>query len=557
MPPIQTDKSRQLFFQPRLSVQSEQRLKRLKDYLPLVFSLFAIASWSALTASINTGQFGDNIEQFNWAHGPEWGYWKHPPLPTLLLAGVIAAFGNSIYWAYCLSALCFMGTAFFTWKIASKLLGEHAAAVTVILLGLHFNFSWRAQIYNHNTVLLLMIAVTVWTSLLAAESKSRWHWITTGCFAGLALLSKYQAIVPLLGLLFALQRSGSLKEGENRRGLGLAALAACLVFLPHFVWLCINHFPTVQYAKHSAQNLSASARGRKLFGFLFFQIRTYLLILIDLGLVLGYFRFSNRIPKVWVRAHDDTHVSAWMWGLIGLPALVLILMVVLGGVKLESHWGLQTFQFAGIWLVWRFKASISQISIHYFLIPALLIHIIAMGLYHHSNATIDPALNSLKPFASSQSKGQSFEDFDKLSSNGVGASWGRINKRSHKRFERIFPAQALADQAKQDWQKATHCPLKYVVGPAFEAGVISLYSGSFPAVLENGDPLKSPWVDLSDLAASGAIEVWTSNDSAPVAGAADGSMNIGDAQQTVYWQIHLPQRPCKVSGENYRKVSRS
>jgi hypothetical protein len=236
-----------------------------------------------------------------------------------------------------------------------------------------------------------------------------------------------------------------------------------------------------------------------------------------LGLVIGYFRFSNRIPKVWGRALDDTYVSAWIWGLIGLPALVLILMVVLGGVRLESHWGLQTFQFASIWLVWRFKASISQISIHYFLIPALLIHIIAMGLYHHSNVT----------------------------------------NRPNKCFERIFPAQALADQAKQDWQKATHCPLKYVVGPAFEAGVISLYSGSFPAVLENGDPLKSPWVDLSDLAASGAIQVWTSNDSAPVDSAADGSMNIGNAQQTVFWHIHLPQRPCNVSGENYRKVSRN
>jgi hypothetical protein len=41
--------------------------------------------------------------------------------------------------------------------------------------------------------------------------------------------------------------------------------------------------------------------------------------------------------------------------------------------------------------------------------------------------TIDPAFKSLKPFALSPSKGQSFGSFDKLSPNGVETSWGRIN----------------------------------------------------------------------------------------------------------------------------------
>jgi hypothetical protein len=41
---------------------------------------------------------------------------------------------------------------------------------------------------------------------------------------------------------------------------------------------------------------------------------------------------------------------------------------------------------------------------------------------------IRPLKESLKPFALSLSKGQSFGSFDKLSPNGVETSWGRINK---------------------------------------------------------------------------------------------------------------------------------
>ncbi|MCX7087355.1 MAG: glycosyltransferase family 39 protein [Methylococcales bacterium] len=469
--------------------------------------------WTVFTAWVNTAQFTDNIEQYNWAHGLEWGYWKHPPLPTLLLAGVIAVFGNWVYWTYCLSALCFMGTAVFTWKIASKLLGEHAAAVAVILLSLHLGFSWRAQIYNHNTVLLLMVAASVWRVMLAAETKSRIRWGVAGCCVGLALLAKYQAIVPLLGVLFAVQRSGAFKDKENLHGLIFALCAACLIFLPHFFWLWENDFSTYYYAKQSAQNLDAIARVKKAFLFFLFQCRTYLATLITLALTIGYVRFNNKRAIVKDAESNSPYITAWMWGLIGGPAIFLTLMVLLGGIKLESHWGLQTFQFACLWLVWRFKAWIAPISTNYFLIAALLVHVINMGLYYSSyNA--------------------------------------KLSQTTQRRVDRIFPAQALANQAALDWQKATDCPLKFVIGSPFEAGLVSLYSGSFPAVLEEGNFKKSPWIKPSEIVRYGYIQVWSKAEDAVEGIIPDGVMVMpwrkhkdNDAQK-VYWHITLPQQPC-------------
>jgi hypothetical protein len=334
--------------------------------------------------------------------------------------------------------------------------------------------------------------------------------------AGLALLTKYQALVPLLGILFALQRSGELSDKQNLRGLGIAVLVACLIFLPHFVWLYVNDFPTLQYAKRSAQNLGVFARVKTLFSFLFNLIRFYLPIVIAFGLAFGYAR-SRRRPAMSVNVDStDPCISIWMWGLIGIPAIFLVLMALLGGVRLEGHWGMQTFQFLCLLFVWQFKTVVDRISTNYFIVAAVLVHFIYMSLYY-----------------------QSYES--------------ELAHAPRKRVDRIYPAQALADQATLDWRKATRCPLKYVVGPTYEAGIISLYSGSFPAVKEeqvDGDPAKSPWIKSSDIATYGAIQVWIQPDKAPVGIIADGTMDIpgllddGSASQKVYWHIALPQQPC-------------
>jgi 4-amino-4-deoxy-L-arabinose transferase-like glycosyltransferase len=181
---------------------------RFARSLPFWLTAFAIAAWSVAAAYINPAQFADSLEQFSWAHGLELGYWKHPPLPTWLIIAPIRLIGFSIYWTYALAAACFAGTAFFTWRITQRLFGPQAAVFAVLLIGLHIGFSWRAQLYNHNTVLILCVAATVWATLRALDSGKQSSWLLVGGLAGLAMLSKYQALVPLVGIVLALQLGG-------------------------------------------------------------------------------------------------------------------------------------------------------------------------------------------------------------------------------------------------------------------------------------------------------------------------------------------------------------
>ena len=51
-----------------------------------------------------------------------------------------------------------------------------------------------------------------------------------------------------------------------------------------------------------------------------------------------------------------------MLGLIGWPVLVVSLVVLLGGVRLEAQWGLQSFQFLVIYIAWRLSLVSPQLD---------------------------------------------------------------------------------------------------------------------------------------------------------------------------------------------------
>lgn len=166
--------------------------------------------WVIFSAIINHSQFGDHFEQYTWAHSLEWGYHKHPPLPTWLLGSAIKILGPSVWWAYVLSALFNAGTACLTFLIARTLLGTPIAALAIVLWGLHHGFSARVQLWNHNTAMIFCTAATTWLVMQAVRTRALHMWLAAGIFGGLAMLSKYQALIPLFGISVALWHGGTL-----------------------------------------------------------------------------------------------------------------------------------------------------------------------------------------------------------------------------------------------------------------------------------------------------------------------------------------------------------
>src|SRR6476619_3444446 len=103
---------------------------------PLCAALIAVA-WVVFMTQLNPAQFADSIEQYNWAHSLEWGYWKHPPLTTWLMRAVIFVVGASHWTSYVAAALCNVATIWFMWGLSLRLMPRAAAAFAILLLPLH------------------------------------------------------------------------------------------------------------------------------------------------------------------------------------------------------------------------------------------------------------------------------------------------------------------------------------------------------------------------------------------------------------------------------------
>ena len=332
-----------------------------------------VAMWALVGVAFSSAQWGDHFEQFIWAHSVQWGYHKHPPLPTWLLAAAIELFGPSVESARTLAVVCVLGTGLFTYLVARELFDRPTAALSLLFWGLQHPFSQRCYLFNHNTVLMLTISAVVWCVIraLRAPASVRW-WLAVGALAGLSLLSKYQAIVPLVGVLLAVWLSGELCSTAVRRGMVLAAAVAIAVITPHIGWVVQHHLSTLEYATQQGHSLSWFDRGLNVVSFIAQQLR-YLLPALVLGILVLYI---SRRENAGIRVEPAPlarRERAWLLGLIAFPFLATLLTGPLLGLRLQNHWGYQALQFAGLFFAWRLRNYLGTTKLTW-LVLALAVH---------------------------------------------------------------------------------------------------------------------------------------------------------------------------------------
>jgi len=410
-----------------------------------------------------------------------------------------------------------LGTGLFTYLVARALFDGPVAALTMLFWGLQHQFSARCHLFNHNTVLMLTISAAVWCVIgaLRAPGAVRW-WLAAGVLAGLSLLAKYQAIVPLAGVLLALWLSGELSSTAVRLGIVIAAGVAIAVVTPHVAWVTQNHLSTLAYATQQGHPLAWVDRGASIVSFMAQQLRFLLPAFVLAGLV--HFVSSRENPGMGGPAAAlDHRQRAWLIGLIAFPIVATLLTAPLMGLRLQNHWGYQALQFAGLVFAWRLQDRLDLTKATW-LVLAVAVHSVFLSLALQS-AGSSPSMRSA----------------------------GRQDAR--------YPAQQLADAIRRDWQDDTPCPLAVVVGPAFEAGLVSVYNGGTAAVLEDGDFAKSPWISPSELELRGAVYLAAKVSELPSRGVTrTGSLDVSAAfpgEAHIHWSI-VPPLACGSAGADRR-----
>lgn len=480
---------------------------------PVALAIGLQLLWLIVGSLFSDAVFGDNVEQFVWAQQPQWGYRKHPPLPTWILFAAQRVLGTHWWLPNLLAAVCWCAAAWLTWSIVRRLADQRVAAVAVLLWTLMQSVSWRSTLFNHNTVMVLAVAAVVYCSLRAREARdagaAQAWWAGVGIAAAAAILSKYQAALPLACIGAILLRLGVARQARHRYGIALASLIAAVVLAPHLNWLAMNDYPPLRYA---AEYVGADSGLIHAGRFAVALLKLLLLLLAVAALLdrawpaFGGAGAASAAPPAAARGHDETRI--WVYGLAVAPILIVLLLGLLFGVRLQNHWSVQTAQFVclplALWLVRRGRAEPFRRVVGAVLVAHALSVLAYVGL------------------SVAEHRG----------------GWGG-------RSEAMYPAKLLTDAAHRRWRAASDCPLRQVVGPQFEAGLIGMFSDPAPRVVT--DPAAAE--PRFDAAGFGALFVSARREQLPADASPVDAIRVGERQASehaieLFLAARPPSRPC-------------
>jgi 4-amino-4-deoxy-L-arabinose transferase-like glycosyltransferase len=433
----------------------------------LAVVLACTAIWTALPTVLLPAPHGDNVEQLNWSHVLQWGYFKHPPLPTWLLRGAIAVFGPSAALTYALAMACVAFALLLLWLCARQVMEPRGALIALLVSSGNYYLMGRGSFLNHNTVMLPFVALSTWAVLRIVRGAGWRMWLVLGLAQAFGLLTKYQMGLIAIANAAALLAAGVHRQPRFGRHLALAAAATLVPLIPHVVWLVHHHFSTFTYAGRSlladqdpAQRLVSGA------GFVAQQLvrlAPALMALAMAPLIALAWRPSPSAPLQPASTTADAAALRALAVMALTPIVAIVLLVLVVGVAPQNHWGATTT----------------------LLIPLLLV----------SRSRL-PSHRSLAAVAAAT-----------VLCHAGAIAWNVIAWKTEPAVHDRFAARSLAALAQRHWSQYQSGPIRVVAGPDWEAGSIALYLPGLPAVLPEADFRRAPWIDQALISRCGALVI--------------------------------------------------
>lgn len=466
----------------------------------LVFSvawLFQIESTS-LTAP------KDNLEQLTWVHSMEWGYYKHPPLPTWLFSVPVSFLGLSARTSYITGALFTVVGMLLFWKLLQELRGSRHATLALLAALCITYYNERLHFFNHEVVLMPFFVASALLAWRAFDRRQLRWWAALGCCLGLGALAKYQMILAAVAVFMFWMVSGAWRERVHVIGLGLAAALSLAIISPHLYWLFLNDFGPIRYATESSlgASLGGGARLLNTVHWLADQLlNRALLAWALLGLVIALHRKTAANPQETSSHMGTDHASRTLILCFGLTPLVLTCAIgMVAGSSLQLHWGTPflllavpaAMELAGV----RLRLALSRISLRTafkcFVVLQLALLLIAQMTSARSEL--------------------------------------RLNSRHWRNFDSKALSRAVAEPARQ----ALGGDIRVISGPTAEARALSLKLRERPLVLIDGRLDISPWVTQHMVEACGVLHLQLAATQPP------DHQPVGEGFPHLYWRVSPP-----------------
>ncbi len=423
----------------------------------------------------------DSAEQFLWSFSMESGYWKHPPMPSWIMHALVQVFGPSVALPFVAIQVCIVIALALTWRLGCEFMSPQRSLIAMALTSLVTYHNLGGDNFNHSSTLLPFQAATVLFFFWATRRGQLRLWALTGLFAGLSMLVKYVALMPIAGLVLYLVLDRGMHQRRTLQGLAVASAVFVLVLAPHAVWLQTTNFLPFQYAHAMAQPMAGWLSGAaNLAEFLMIQGFRMLPMLLGLAYVLAR-RKDAAADAVQPVLPAQDRLFLWVAGLS--PLLLTTLYGILGRTELQTRWGTNGFLLSGL---------LAMLLVRRVDTPRMLRRTLQCVVAAHVFLSV-----------------------------GMTLSKTVVADHFHRKTRANFPGALLAKEAMEVWKAHTDAPLRIVVSDIWLGGNIVANSPQRIAVLIDGHMFKSPWVDEQAVRDCGALVL--DNQTTGVTGAADNS----------------------------------
>lgn len=327
-------------------------IRRRETLLLSLFFASYFLLWTLEHLIVDIAPPGDDFEQLHWATHLQWGYAKHPPFPTAILWVFERVFPATMTLTYVLGALMVALTMLAAWNLTRQQLGRNAAWIALLLISCNTYHTAHMNFFNHNTVLMIAVAGSLLCLWHCATSERHVWWIALGGTWGVGLLSKYQMALPMACQLLFLALALRAKPRRIVVGTFLATATTVIVIAPHVRWLIGNDFPTFRYASNAlADVFGPRERLSDVSSFVADQVLRLLPLLVAVPLLMRLSRRSKPAEGDAVELRTDPLAARfWLinaWGPLG----GMLLMSIIGGIDLQTHWGTAFLWTLPLWLL--------------------------------------------------------------------------------------------------------------------------------------------------------------------------------------------------------------
>ena len=454
------------------------------------FIVLHVLVWMGICLVTQPNMPLDMVEMLRWGQQWQMGYHKHPPLPAWT-AATMWEIGRHHPWAMYLTAqLTIAATYWAVWQLAREAVSPKLALCSVLVMEGCYYCSYTVNDIN-NTIMTrpfwALAILFLYRSLASPTSRSRLtYWCLTGVAIGLGMLCKYYMAVLVLSLLMIPILIPSTRVALRTAGPWLMTGVACLIFLPHFLWMVENDFITIGYIFNRSSDAAADSVASGVaawmkhitspVSFIMSQLFAVIPVAVLLWPLLSQARKSTSTEnKTEVGdSPSTTFFREYLMIAVGGPVAIYLLLSIVTGATIRSMWGGPLFSFLGLLLIVFFKVEFDRAACRKVLRDSLIIgFMMALGLFVR---------------------------------NGFGPAVRGKLSRVH------FPGKQVAQLIDQRWTEHYQQPLQIVGGQGFEAGCVGVYLENPIDVFAGLKPEENPWVSEERLREQGGMIVWNIDD---------------------------------------------